>query len=203
MSKNKKRRGLLGVKLSFRTRVIIAAAAAVVIILGGTIIYFVIAINQTKPLTVATKAMTPEQRHQATIQQEQELANIITDAQTAMEHGDSAKVDSIYQSQIANTKDVVTKQKLILDQSRVYYFGSRYDKAIQIAKSAEGLTDDKFLVANWLSQVYMGTKHYGLAVQYYTLTGKWVSSPNNEGGFTKEYYDQKAIEAQAQAKVNR
>lgn len=201
MSKNKKKRGLLAITLSRRTKILASVAAATVVVLGVAITVLVVLIQNTKPTD--STLLTAEEKRQATIKQAQDQAEIITEAQSAMERGDSDKVNAIYQAQLKETTDPTAKIKLLLDESRVYVYGGKYDKAIQVAKTAEPLSGDKYLVADWLSQTYYANKQYALAAQYYTLAGKSVASPNNTGGFTQAYYDQKAASMQSLVKAGK
>ena len=191
MSNNKKKRGLFAVNLSRRTRIIIGIVAAVVVVLAIVIVALVMLVNESKP-TASTAPLSAEQKRQAAIQDAQHREDVAVDAQSAMERGDSDKVAAIYQGELKNTKDVNKKIQLLIDESRTFLYGGKYDKAIQAAKTAEPLSTDKYLIADWLAQVYYSAKQYTLSAQYYVLAGKWVDSPNNTGRYTVDYYVSKA-----------
>lgn len=200
MSKNKKKRGLSSINLSARTKVVIAAVVAVLIVLGIVTTVLIVLANKTKPVDDAPKGpLTAEQKRQAQEQQAKDLLAVIVTAQSAMERGDSAKVASIYENELKQTTDTTRKIRLLVDESRVFAYGGKYDKAIKAAKDAEALSSDKYLAAEQLANVYELSKQYALAAQYYTLAGQSVGSENNLGGFSKAYYDKKAEVARAQA----
>ncbi len=196
MSKNKKKRGLIAVNLSARTKVIIAAVVAVLVVLGIVIAILVVLANKTKQADSTVQApLTAEQKRQAREQEAKDLLVIIVEAQSAMERGDSNKVAAIYDAELKQTNDVTRKIRLLVDESRVYVYGGKYDKAVKAAKDAEALSSDKYLAAEQLAKIYESNKQFALAAQYYTLTGQSVGSENNLGGFTKDYYDKKAAAA--------
>ncbi|MDB5184093.1 MAG: hypothetical protein JWO07_774 [Candidatus Saccharibacteria bacterium] len=203
MSKNKKRRGLLAVELSKKTKLIIAIAAAIVIVLGITITVLMILANDTKPTSQATGTLNEDQKRQLAGQQAQQLSDIDKSAQDAIDRGDENRVNDIYQSALQNESDPTMKTNLIIDESRLYLYARNTNKAITIAKTAESLLSDKFLIADWLSQLYLTAKQYDQASQYFTLAGKWAGSPNNAGGPDKATYDQKAFDAANMAKASK
>jgi hypothetical protein len=84
------------------------------------------------------------------------------------------------------------KIKLAIDQSRLFYYAAKVDDAIRVAKDAENLGDDKFLIAFWLARVYEDQKQYKLAADYYMLAGKWATSDTNKTKLKKEYFDTQA-----------
>lgn len=200
MSKNKKKRGLTSINLSARTKVIISVVLTVLVVLGIATTVLVVLANKTKPANEAPKGpLTSEQKRQAQEQEAKDLLSIIKTAQSAMERGDSAKVASIYDNELQQTTDATRKIKLLIDESRVFAYGGKYDKATKAAKDAEALSSDKYLAAEQLANLYELNKQYALAAQYYTLAGQSVGSENNLGGFSKAYYDKKAEVARAQA----
>lgn len=179
---------------------IIAGVGAVLIVLGIVAAILIVLASKTKPVDDVPKGpLTAEQKRQAWDQQSKELLAAVTEAQSAIERGDSAKVATIYDAALKRTDDTTSKIRLLVDESRVYAYGGKYDKAVKAAKDAEALSGDKYLAAVQLANVYELSKQYALAAQYYTLAGQSVGSENNLGRFSKDFYDKKAEVARAQA----
>ena len=124
MSKNKKKRGLSSINLSARTKVIIAGVGAVLIVLGIVAAILIVLASKTKPVDDVPKGpLTAEQKRQAWDQQSKELLAAVTEAQSAIERGDSAKVATIYDAALKRTDDTTSKIRLLVDESRVYLIG--------------------------------------------------------------------------------
>ena len=79
------------------------------------------------------------------------------------------------------------------------YAAGKYKEAIDVAKEAEPLSDDKYLIADWLSRLYEDQRQFKEASEYYTLAGKWATSKMNKTRLNKAYYDRQAARVLALA----
>lgn len=113
-------------------------------------------------------------------------------AYEALQSDDRKKANVIYEQAIAAEKDPTAKVKLAIDRSSQLYSGGHYDDALAVAKQAESYSDDKFLVSSWLGQLYEVGKKYTLAADYYSRSAKLSTSPTNQSGFTKKFYEDRA-----------
>lgn len=131
-------------------------------------------------------------RRDANVKRAQRDGAIRDNAEKAIELGDLEKAAEIYSSAIQSEQDTARKVQLYLDRSGLLYAANKHDEAIAVAREAESIGNDKFLVADWLSRIYEDRRQYKQAAQYYTLAGKWAKSPTNKTGFGKNHYDSEA-----------
>ncbi len=195
MSKKHKKSWLA--TLSLRTKVIIIASVLGVIA-AITLTIWLIRINQPASTDNSNTTITQGQIRHQQVEQRVKRDNAIRDsAAEALEKGGTDKASQVYSDAIAAEKDVVHKIQLTIDQSLFLYNAGQYDQAVKVAKDAENYSDDKYLIADWLSQLYETGQQYSLAAQYYTLAGKWASSDTNTSRQTKAYYDSQAARVSA------
>lgn len=175
--------------VSLKTKMFAVASVVVVVMMAGVVIL----VNMQKPL-VNEPSLDVSQAAQvkAKVKQIERDGAIRNAAEKALEKGNATRANEVYQSAIAAETSAVRKIQLTIDQSRVLYAAGRYDEAIKTAQDAEALSDDKYLVADWLSRLFDDQKKYTQAAHYYTLAGEWVKSPNNEAKLTKKHYDNAA-----------
>jgi tetratricopeptide (TPR) repeat protein len=186
--------------LSPRTKVITVTATLVVVVLGGLVVFLAILANQTKPTTGEPTADAAQlAKRDTSVLQSRRDGAVRDAAEKALESGNSSQANDVYKSAIAGETDTPRKVQLYVDQSGVLYAAGRYDEAFAAAKQAEAITDDKFLIADWLSRIYEDQKQYAVAAQYYTLAGQWAKSPTNKTALTKGYYDGEAARVAALA----
>ena len=119
------------------------------------------------------------------------------DAKAALQKGNITGAKQVYADAIKSETSTTRKIQIYIDESGLLYESGNVKEAISAAKSAEVLTEDKFLVADWLSRIYEDQKNYELAAEYYTLAGKWATSPTNLTGLDKKYYDDNASRVMA------
>ena len=119
------------------------------------------------------------------------------DAKAALQKGNITGAKQVYADAIKSETSTTQKIQIYIDESGLLYESGNVKEAISAAKSAEVLTEDKFLVADWLSRIYEDQKNYELAAEYYTLAGKWATSPTNLTGLDKKYYDDNASRVMA------
>ncbi len=110
----------------------------------------------------------------------------------AIASGNDQKAANIYEQAIAAEPDPARKVQLAIDHSKLLYLKGKFDEALEVAKQAEGYSDDKYLVYDWLARLYAGDKQYAQAASYYEKAGSLVNSPTNIGKYTKSYYDRNA-----------
>lgn len=121
-------------------------------------------------------------------------------ATKALQAGDSVAAKKYYSEAIKEEASPDRKVQLLISESSALYASGNYSEAIRVAKSAESVSSDKFLVADWLSRIYEDQQLYTLSSQYYSLAGKWASSPMNKAGMTEKYYSEKALSVLEQNK---
>jgi|TARA_B100001245_G_scaffold236596_1_gene228640 tetratricopeptide (TPR) repeat protein len=118
-------------------------------------------------------------------------------ASKAAEEGDTTEVKKQYRTLIDAESDIERKTVMMIDWSGVLYAAGYHQEAIAVAKEAESLNEDRFLVADWLSRVYEYEKKYDQSVKYYLLAGELADSPMNNLGFDKAHYDAEAARVKA------
>lgn len=198
ISKKYKRLKEQAANLSPRMRlvIVIGAALVVVIVIAGILILLS---GQNKLSDDSGFTEAQKQQRELRIQQSKRDGAILDSAKVAIDKGDTAQADEVYKTAIQSEQDTTRKIKLHIDQSGLLYGAGKVQEAIDAAKKAEGLSDDKYLVADWLSRIYEDQKQYKLAAEYYTLSGQWADSPNNLAKLTKSYYDGEATRVLALA----
>ncbi len=199
MAKKHKKHKKRALKLSFRVKVILAVALAVIVAMGLLILVVAI-MNQKQPSTEPNITESQKARRDARVKQAQRDGVILDTAKKAIEQGDPTKAQEVYKTAIDSETDTARKVSLSLDQAGLLYDVGKVDDAIKIAKQAEVLSDDKFLVADWLSRLYEDQRQYGVAAQYYTLAGQWAKSLTNKTAQKKSYYDSQAARVSALVK---
>lgn len=117
----------------------------------------------------------------------------------AIESGNDKKAANIYEQAIAAEPDPARKVQLAIDHSRLLYLQGKFDEALTIAKEAEGYSDDKYLISDWLARLYAGGKRYSEAANYYEKAASLAGSSTNTGGYTKKYYERQAASMRALA----
>lgn len=179
--------------LSVRARVIITIGVLFVIILA-VLIYLVGATNQSTDRNTDEFGLTEAQKakRDADVRQRQREGEIRNRAERAVSEGNVAEMTEIYKNAINAEDDTIKKVQLYLDQSGVLYASGKYEEAIAVARQAEAIGTDQFLVADWLSRLYEDQKQYAKAVEYYKLAAKWAKSSTNKVSFNEAYYNSQA-----------
>jgi tetratricopeptide (TPR) repeat protein len=190
MSKKHKKHRKLKIVLSYRTKIIIAVAFALIIV--GTLIIILIMISRSENGTDADYSTDQIAKRDADVRQSQRDGAVLDRAEEAVEQGNTEKANEIYQQAIDAEESTERKVKLVIDQSRLYYYSGNIDEAIRVSIEAEKLGEDKFLIAFWLARLYEDQRQYRLAADNYTLAGKWADSPTNKANFDKSYFDTQA-----------
>ena len=183
-------------KLSPRTKqLLIAGGVLLLIVVVALILLF---ISHQASYDVETSLTPAEQKqHEAQVEQVHHDGEIYVNASKALEQGGVEAANQVYTEAVNAETDTTHKIELILNQSELYYNANKYEDAIKVAKQAESLSTDKYLVADWLSRIYEDQHQYKLAADYYTLAGKWVTSKTNKTGLTKAHYDTEAARVTA------
>ena len=186
-------------KLSFRAKVLIVVIAVVFIVADISGLLFV-GLNQQYESEGSEVTSTEVAERDKNIAQVKRVGEIRDSAVAAIRSGNIAKANKAYASAIASESDVAYKTELYSDQSQTLYYTGNVDEAIKIALQAVAALEDKYLLADWLGRMYEDQKQYANAAHYYTLAGKWVTSPTNEALFDKAYYDAQVARVSTQEK---
>lgn len=104
------------------------------------------------------------------------------------------EAEKVYQEAAKGEATAERKTLLYIDLSGLYYKAGLFKEAFAAAEKADQINPDKFLMADWLSRLYEDQKNYVKAAEYYTLAGKWATSPQNKTAIGKTYYEGKATE---------
>lgn len=195
MSKKRKKR-LLNINLPERAKLVIAASAGVALVV---IVFVTVVALLNQPRSSEDVGLTADQiaTRDKNVQQAKRDGAIRADALAAIKEGDAAEAEEVYAKAIASEEDTARKVQLYIDQSGVLYDAGNVKEAIAVAKRAEALTNDKYLIADWLSRLYEDQKKYKLAAEYYALAGEWATSETNRTSLDKEYYDSQAARVTA------
>jgi tetratricopeptide (TPR) repeat protein len=180
------------VALSPRTKVIVMIAVIFVVVIIALL--FLVSATNKKQDAPEDIGLTAEQKakRDANVKQVKREGALRDSAQEAIVAGDLQKASDIYRAAIQAEADTTKKIKLYLDQSGVLYDAGKYAEAIAVAREAESLSDDKFLVADWLSRIYEDQRQYAKAADYYNLAAKWASSATNKARLNADYYKSQA-----------
>ncbi|RYX79517.1 hypothetical protein EON76_02250 [bacterium] len=185
----------------FKNKMLLFAVGGVLIVtLVGVIGYFAYQSLQGRkdePNVIDQKAVDEA------VSQAGKNGKLRDEAQAQIQKNDTAKAGEIYKTAIDAEAEVNKKIELYIDLANTYYSAGKLDDAIVAAKRAESLSSDKFLAADWLSRAYKVKKEYTTAIEYYTIAGNSVDSPQNVYKFDKAYYDEeiatvKKIEGESQ-----
>jgi tetratricopeptide (TPR) repeat protein len=176
-------------------RVLIAGGVLLLIIVVSCILLIIASqrpLDDDSGLTGEEKAL-----RDANVKQAQREGAIRDNAEKAIEKGDVQEVSNVYSEAIKSETNIPKKIQLYIDQSGVLYAAGKYKEAIEVAILAEPISDDQYLVADWLSRLYEDQHEYKLAAQYYTTAGKWATSEMNKTRLNKDYYDRQALRVTA------
>lgn len=186
--------------LAPRTKLVIALAGALLVVILISVLLIFIAgqkkLNDESGMTAEEKAA-----HQKNMNETKRDGEIRDSAQKAIDEGNVTKANEVYQNAIASEQETVRKIQLSIDQSELLYNAGKVSEAFEVAKQAEKLSDDKYLIADWLSRIYEDQKQFKLAAEYYKLAGQWADSETNEAALTKNYYEREAARVAARKEV--
>lgn len=197
---SKKQNGLVGRVWGaiVRRKLLFAAGLIVLLLLSGGLWLVFGGASDEDATTTSNK--NGEQRWSTYKDKLERGAELRKLANAALTNGDTETVGNIYDEAVTAQADSSEKVTLRLEQAKLLYGKGLHDEAITVAKDAERLSEDQYQVADWLSRVFERRKDYDQAARYYTLAAKWVDSPTNQLGFTKQYYEEEATRVQALAK---
>lgn len=196
MSKKHKKSRLSA--LSLKTKVI--AVASVLGVMGAVALtIWLIQINQPASADDDDATSAKNRAHELAMQQVKRNNAVRDNAAKALEEGGTERANKVYIDAIASEQDTTRKVQLAIDQSLLLYNEKQYKEAVRVAKAAESYSEDKFLIADWLSQLYESGREYKQAAKYYTLAGKWADSPTNKTNQKKAHYDRQAARVSALA----
>lgn len=140
---------------------------------------------------------------QARVEQSKKDGKLRDEAASAAKAGDTAKSAEVYKQAVEAEPNVERKVQLQLDQSGVLYAAGKYDEAIAAAKVADAFSEDKFLLADWLSRLYEARQNYPEAIKYYKIAGDWAKSGSNKTGISKEQFYAEAVRVQTLVKTGK
>lgn len=126
------------------------------------------------------------------IRSDDKVGQGITAAKKAAEDGDIDTVKKQYTKLIEAEGNTKHKIMLMIDWSAVLYAAGHAKESLEVAKTAEEFSEDKFLIADWLSRVYEHEGEYELAVKYYKLAAELADSSMNDLGLDRDHYDSEA-----------
>lgn len=181
--------------LSMRTKIIIMIGVLFLIIVV-VLLYLVKATDRssTSLTELDNHGLTAAQiaRRDADVLQAQREGAIRDRAQEAIDKGDFDQASSVYKTAINAESDTIRKVQLYIDQSLLLYNVGKYNDAIAVAREAESIGTDQFLVGDWLSRLYEDQRQYAKAAEYYNLAAKWAGSVTNRTGLSEAHYKSQA-----------
>lgn len=183
-----------------RKRILFAIGVVIIAVVAATWWFVSQRTPQSQISKTVTESVNGDQRwsnYKDRLERGAELRKL---ANQALASGDARTVGSIYDEAVDAELNVPDKVELRLDQAKLLYGKGLHDEAITVAKSAEALGDDQYMIADWLSRIYERRKEYDEAARYYALASRWVQSPTNQLGFTKQHYDKQVERVQGLAK---
>ncbi len=178
--------------MSGRKKLVLFGGGGLVLVLMAVAVFLWITTQSSREESAIVLTEAEKKAHKEHVEQVERDGAVRDSARDAIKDGDLAAAAEVYDNEIKTETDTVRKIQLYIDQSASLYDAGNAKEAIAVAKKAEPLSDDKFLVADWLSRIYEDQKQYALAATYYTLAGKWSDSSTNEAKLDKAYYDAEA-----------
>jgi|GEM_PF-1729465 len=191
MSKKRRNRRLR--KLINNIKLPFAAVSGILIVLVAliTVTVLVLQSNNDKGF-----GLTEEQKSELAKKEDLERERAVTGyAYDALAKGNSEDANAIFEDAIKAEEDIEQKIRLRLNQSKILYGKGEVKEAIKVALQAEPMSEDKFLVADWLARLYDDQKEYKLAEKYYRLAAEWSHSEMNRAGMSKDYFERRAVRA--------
>lgn len=176
-----------------KKRIILASIAGVLVLVAiGAVIAWVIMSASSREEPQAQ--LSDIQKAERDTKQAEEDGKLQEAASKNIKSKNTADAEKAYQEAISAATTAERKTLLYIDLSGVYYKEGLIKEAFAIAEKANEANPDKFLIADWLSRLYEDQKNYPKAAEYYTLAGKWASSPQNKTAIDRAYYDGQASE---------
>ena len=179
-------------KWPVRTRVIASAVAAVVLLFVVASVMAYLFINQNSSESQKTDQVSKKETWDEYSKRLERNGALRDDAAKILQDGNEQKAQEVYDDALKMESDATRKVQLMIEKSKFLYDTGKYDEAVAVAKDAEILSEDKYLVASWLAHVFEQAKDYKNATHYYTLAGEWAQSGLNYAKFDKAYYDRQA-----------
>lgn len=172
-----------------RITLIVSVGVILAVAIGGMVFWLV---TQHAPNSEPVAKQSDTERAAAAAKQAESDGKLREAASNDIKNNNTAGAQKSYQTAIDSEASIVRKTQLYIDLSGVYYAAGQYDQAFTVAKIAENLNPDKFLVADWLARLYEDRKDYTQAVAYYRLAGQWANSTQNQTAITKDMYNAEA-----------
>ncbi len=189
MSKKRRYRKLRGFINQYKKPVLIGVVALVVF---GILVTVAALLSQNNSEDGSVYTQQEIEDRDARKAESERYGALINSANDALDKGDTSGADKVYEEAIESEQDVVRKILLYKDQSQVLYNNGKFQQAIDIMKEADKLSEDKFIVADWLSRLYEDQKNYKQAEKYYRLAAEWADSETNTAKISKEYLEKQA-----------
>lgn len=186
MSKKEKGRFL---NLPHRAKLVVFASMGAALVIIAMVSLIAVLSQPTTTVENPNPNDEDDATYEARVEQSKLDGALRDDARAAIKSGDAETADDLYEKAIEAEKETERKVRLYIDQSALLYGTGNQMEAIEKAKQAESITEDKYLIADWLSRLYEDQKMYKLAIEYYTLAGEWADSETNLARLDKAYYD--------------
>lgn len=188
-------------KNTFWTKKRIVLASAVGLLVVATATALVVWVIMSTPGREEPQAkQTDIEKAEKDTKQAEADGKLQETASKSIQSKDLVGADNVYQEAVKGEATAERKTLLYIDLSGLYYKAGLFKEAFATAEKADQINPDKFLMADWLSRLYEDQKNYVKAAEYYTLAGKWATSPQNKTAIGKSYYDDKAAEMARLAK---
>lgn len=118
-----------------------------------------------------------------------EIQQIINNAETQLNSGDTSGAKSTYEKAIEQTSDAAQKSSLLMSSASLYYEEGNYDQALVLAKQAESYKLDEN-VASMTAEIYKMKGDKQNAIIYYQKSISLIDKTNSIDDSTLYYQNE-------------
>lgn len=158
---------------------IVIGVVAVIVVIG---VIATIALYQTR-----------EKDEAEDLTREEQLANVVADADQAIGEGDIDAGVSQIDGEINRVDDSSEKAALMATKAEIYFNSERYDEALEAALEAER-TDSTSSINFLIAQIYEVKNDNAKAAEYYRAAAEKVDNSNPMSEQDRQYYESRANE---------
>lgn len=162
-----------------KQRWIIVGVVAVIIVIG---VIVAIALQQVR-----------QQEQGEDLTREEELANVVADADQAIGQGNLDEGVAKLDGEINRVDDSSEKAALMASKAEAYFNNERYDDALEAALEAER-TDSTASINALIAQIYEVKEDNAKAAEYYRAAAEKVDNSNPMSEQDRQYYELRANE---------
>lgn len=136
---------------------------------------------------------TRQQDQGEDLTREEELANVVTDADQAIGQGNLEEGVAKLDDEIDRVDDSSEKATLMASKAEAYFNSERYDDALEAALEAER-TDSTSSINYLIAQIYEVKEENAKAAEYYRIAAEKIDNSNPMAEQDRQYYELRANE---------